>query len=113
MKKIVALLAAFAAFTGAAYGSSYPTPTATQVAPLTVLLDASTSPCENVCSYSWRGFSSTSNRLGFTVGYGDTLTYQVSKPGLYAFVVTKSVRCAPTSKTYCPSYNTVYINVTA
>lgn len=114
MKKIVAMLAVSLAAlsTGVAYGSSVPTPTAVQVAPLTVLLDASTSPCENVCSYSWRGYSASNNRLGFTVGYGATLTYQVAKPGLYQFVVTKQVRCTPTSKTYCNSSNTVNINVT-
>lgn len=113
MKKIVTttLLVAMLIPTAVASASSNPTPTAFQLAPLTVTLDASTSPCENVCSYSWRGYSASNNRLGFTVGYGATLTYIVSKPGIYQFVVTKQVKCSSTSKIYCNSSNTVSINV--
>lgn len=78
--------------------------TATQVAPLTVTVDSSSTVCPwGFCSSSWRYYGATTNRLGATMGTGSPLTFRFPAAGVYSVVLTYSVRCSAGSARWCPS----------
>ena len=105
-RTLAATVAALALSAAPAAAMPAATVTVTPVAPQTFTFTSS--PCMfGFCGYSWRGYGQTSNRLGFTMGYGQTLTYRFA-PGVYNVVVTVGGKCSATGTASCPAYGSVY-----
>lgn len=109
MKAIVMLVFVIAFGLGAvsaAHAAATPTAKATQIGPRTFILDASSSPCKwRYCSFSWRAYGPSTNRLGMTAGYDATVVFVAPTAGYWSLVVTESEFCNPTaggSNRTCP-----------
>lgn len=116
MKRLFAVAVA-ALFIGAASASTaaatpIPSFVATSLPGLITTLDATASPCQyGPCGYTWRYFSSTTNRLGVQMGYGARISYTFPAIGWYTVVLKVSSHCSATGSTWC--WGTTYQQVLA
>jgi hypothetical protein len=110
MVRCLLVLAVLLACAAPASATPRPSFTVTQTAARSFTFDASATVCEfGFCGYSWRGYGTTSNRLGFTIGSGQVVAYTFPA-GTFSVVLTFSQRCFPGSARWCPAYASAQVD---
>lgn len=76
--------------------------TTTSLGDQTFAFDASSTVCRyGPCSYNWRYYGQTTNRLGATLGYGVKVAFRFPAIGIYSVVLQVGERCSPGSARWC------------
>jgi hypothetical protein len=87
---------------GSALAAATPTFTTTRVGDRTFVFDASSSVCRfRPCSFNWRYFTPTGNRLGVQMGNIARTTFRFPARGTYTVVLKQGERCSAGSTRTC------------